>query len=84
MEILFQIKSVPNSSGQANFIATQSSSSSTFVSKTEEYIRVSSPASDNLNCEPPPLKVRRKSQGLEVQEMCATCQDCGTSANMVR
>ncbi|XP_065206479.1 PHD finger protein 14 isoform X2 [Planococcus citri] len=78
------IKSVPNSSGQANFVATQSSSTSTFVSKTEEYVKTP----PNLkNIADIPIAVptpKSKPSKSPSPENCDTCQTVGTNANMVR
>ena len=80
-----QIKSVPNASGQTNFIATPSSSNGpTFVSKNamEEYVQA---VDASFNPEPSPPKPKKKSVVLpDVQLTCDTCEDIGTSANTVR
>lgn len=83
---LLQIKSVPNSSGQANFIATQSSSSSTFVAKTEEYVKNPQPVRNTSVSVPTavPAPKARVNKIVEPQERCDTCQDVGTNSNMVR
>ena len=80
---MLQIKSVPNSSGQANFIATPASSNgSTFVAKTEEYVR---DVDQNSVAESSVPRMKRKSVAVsEVEERCDTCKELGTSANMVR
>ncbi|KAK7586226.1 hypothetical protein V9T40_004102 [Parthenolecanium corni] len=75
------IKSVPNSSGQANFIATQSSSSSTFVATTEEYVKTPPTDVEPVLLPPPKPKVNR---GTALTDNCDTCQKVGTSANMVQ
>lgn len=72
---------MPNSSGQANFIATQSSTSSTFVAKTEEYITTPSIIAESSLPHAPKPKTNK---GLELTDNCDTCQQIGSSANMVQ
>jgi hypothetical protein len=88
MAYALQIKSVPNSSGQANFIATPASTSngSTFVAKTEEYVRENDIANVIVAEQPSAPRPKRKSVVVpsDVPGRCDTCKDVGTSANMVR
>lgn len=76
--VVMQIKSVPNSSGQANFIATQTPPN-VFVSSTEGYVNDEAIA---VETRPPRAKISKTT--VETEGNCDTCQEIGSNTNMVK